>query len=161
MRSQATTHEEGPVGRRSSALWCLMLLLSLGLIAGIAFQAAGTELALGGIVTGAFAVSVAYTGFLFRSIDPGLTSDRGRRRLVVASPLALLWWLAVTLMMMIGPHVTAWMLLAMTPPVAVACIAADIVRRAFSAPMTTGLTTPLLSSAQPRALKGTGIVLCV
>jgi hypothetical protein len=141
MRMQATSSAVGPIGRRSltALLWCFLVLISPGLLAGVLFHEAGAELALGGILSGALGVSAGLSGWAltkkkWSGTSTPLISDKGGRRLLIASVLNLLWWLAVALLMFKGPHVTVWMEVALLPPLVVGSVGLDIARHAYFIP---------------------------
>jgi hypothetical protein len=84
----------------------------------------------------ALGVGAAYSGWALTNkkwsgTSTPLISDKGGRRLLIASVLSQLWWLAVALLMLKGPHVTVWMEVALLPPLIVGSVGLDIARRAY------------------------------
>jgi hypothetical protein len=105
----------------------------------VLLHGAGGEFALGGILSGALGVSAGYSGWALTNakwsrISTPLISNKGGRRLLIASVLAQLWWLAVALLMLKGPHVTLWMEAGLLPPLIVGSVGLDIARRAYILP---------------------------
>jgi hypothetical protein len=114
-------------------------LISPGLLVGVLLHGAGGEFALGGILSAALGVSAGYSGWALTDAkwsgrSSPLISDKGGRRLLIASVLAKLWWLAVALLMLKGPHVTVWMEVGLLPPLIVGSVGLDIARRAYVLP---------------------------
>ena len=141
MRTQAVSPAVGPAGRSSltALLWCFVILISPGLLAGVLLHGVGGEFALGGILSGALGVSAGYSGWALTNakwsgISTPLISNNGGRRLLIASVLAQLWWLAVALLMLKGPQVTVWMEVGLLPPLIVGSVGLDIARRAYTLP---------------------------
>jgi hypothetical protein len=141
MRTQAASTAVGPLGRSSFAalVWCFLVLIVPGLVVGLLIHEAGKEFALGGILSAGLGVAAAYCGWAFTSkrwsgTSPALISETGGRRLLIASVLAHLWWFALALLMLKGPHVTVWMAVALLPPIALGAVGLDIARRAYVLP---------------------------
>jgi hypothetical protein len=141
MRTQAASGAVAGAGRSSLAalVWCLLVLITPGLVAGALIHDAGAEFALGGLLSAALGVSAAYSGWALTSkrwsgTSPALISEQAGRRLLVASVLAQLWWLALALLMLKAPHVTVWMEVAVLPPVILGSFGLDIARRAYVLP---------------------------
>src|SRR3984893_4574155 len=108
-------------------------MIGPGLLAGVLLHGAGGEFALGGILSGALGVSAGYSGWALTNakssgISTPLISNKGGRRLLIASVLAQLWWLAVAVLMLKGPHVTVWMEVGLLPPLIVGSVGLDIAR---------------------------------
>jgi hypothetical protein len=141
MRTQAASTTVGPLGRGSltALLWCLLVLITPGLIAGALIHKAGAEFALGGLLSAALGVSAAYSGWALTSkkwsdISAPLISETAGRRLLIASVLSQLWWFALALVMLKAPHVTVWMEVALLPPIILGTVGLDIARRAYVLP---------------------------
>jgi hypothetical protein len=110
MRTQAASPAVGPTGRRSitALLWCFLVLISPGLLAGVLIHDAGAEFALGGVLSAALGVSAGYSGWAGWALTNAkcsatstpLISNKGGRQLLIASVLSQLWWLAVALLML-------------------------------------------------------------
>ena len=100
---------------------------------------AGAEFALGGILSAGLGVAATYCGWALTSkrwsgTSPALISKTGGRRLLIASVLSHLWWFALALLMLKGPHVTVWMEVALLPPIVLGTVGLDIARRAYVLP---------------------------
>jgi hypothetical protein len=141
MRTQAASPAVGPLGRSSFAalVWCFLVLIIPGLIAGALMHKAGVEFALGGILSAGLGVSAAYSGWVFTDkkwsdISTPLISETAARRLLIASVLSQLWWFVLALLMLKGPHVTVWMEVALLPPLILGSVGLDIARRAYVLP---------------------------
>jgi hypothetical protein len=141
MRTQAALSTVGPLGRSSFAalVWCFLVLIIPGLVAGALMHKAGAEFALGGILSAGLGVAAAYCGWALTSkrwsgTSPALISKTGGRRLLIASVLSHLWWFALALLMLKGPHVTVWMEVALLPPIVLGTVGLDIARRAYVLP---------------------------
>lgn len=145
MRAQSASPAAGAAGRSSftALVWCFLVLIVPGLVAGALIHKAGVEFALGGLLSAGLGVTAAYGGWALTSkrwsgTSPALISEQAGRRLLIASVLAQLWWFALALLMLKGPHVTVWMEVALLPPVILGSVGLDIARRAYVLPAAEG-----------------------
>jgi hypothetical protein len=141
MTTQATSTATGPLGRSSltALVWCSLVLIIPGLVAGALIHKAAAGFALGGLLSAALAVAAAYCGWALTNkkwsdISAPLISDVAGRRLLIASVVSHLWWFALTLLMLTSPHVTVWMGAALLPPIILGTLGLDIARRAYVLP---------------------------
>ncbi len=141
MRTRTAPPAIGAAGRSSftALVWCLLALISPGLVVGLLIHEAGKEFALGGLLSAGLGVTAAYGGWALTSkrwsgTSPALISEQAGRRLLVASVLSQLWWFALALVMLKAPHVTVWMEVALVPPIVLGTVGLDIARRAWVLP---------------------------
>jgi hypothetical protein len=124
-------------------MWCLLVLITPGLVVGAFIQELGAEFTLGGLLSAGLGVSAAYGGWALTSkrwsgTSPALISEQAGRRLLIASVLSQLWWFALALVMLKAPRVTVWMEVALLPPVILGTVGLDIARRAYVLPPAEG-----------------------
>jgi hypothetical protein len=141
MKTQSASPAVPAAGRSSftALVWCFLVLIVPGVLAGALINGAGAEFALGGLLSAGLGVSAAYSGWALTSkrwsgTSPALISETGSRRLLIASVLSQLWWFALALLMLKGPHVTVWMEAALLPPIVLGTFGLDIARRAYVLP---------------------------
>ncbi len=145
MRTPAASSAAAGAGRSSftALVWCLLVLITPGLVVGALIHKVGGAFALGALLSAALGVSAAYSGCALTSkrwsgTSPALISERAGRRLLIASVLSQLWWFALALVMLKASHVTVWMEVALLPPLILGAVGLDIARRAFVLPAAEG-----------------------
>jgi hypothetical protein len=107
-------------------VWCFLILILPGLLAGTLMHKAEAEFALD-------RSALRGTGSERRILRLGPDQQKMVRHigsLLIASVLSHLWWFAVALLMLKGPHVTVWMEVALLPQLILGTFGLDIARRA-------------------------------